>query len=48
MEGEVALRALVDRFPDVRAAGTPVRRRTKLLRGYESLPLQLHRASVPA
>jgi cytochrome P450 len=48
MEGEVALRALVDRFPDMRAAGTPLRRRTKLLRGYESVPVELHRASVPA
>jgi cytochrome P450 len=48
MEGEVALRALVDRFPNMRAAGAPVRRRTKLLRGYESVPVELHRASVPA
>ncbi|MCE0766590.1 cytochrome P450 [Pseudonocardia kujensis] len=48
MEGEVALRALVDRFPDVRPAGSPVRRRTKLLRGWESVPVELNRASVPA
>ncbi|MCF7548185.1 cytochrome P450 [Pseudonocardia sp. WMMC193] len=48
MEGEVALRALVERFPDMRAAGTPVRRRTKLLRGYATVPVTLDRASVPA
>jgi cytochrome P450 len=48
MEGEVALRALVERFPDMRSAGAPVRRRTKLLRGYATVPVALHRASVPA
>jgi cytochrome P450 len=46
MEGEVALRALVERFPDMKAAGTPVRRRTKLLRGYATVPVALNRASV--
>ena len=48
MEGEVALRALVERFPDMRPAGEAVRRRTKLLRGYEHLPVALHRTSVTA
>jgi cytochrome P450 len=48
MEGEVALRALVERFPDMKAAGAPVRRRTKLLRGYASVPVSISRASVPA
>jgi len=48
MEGEVALRALVERFPGMRSAGPPVRRRTKLLRGYAALPVTVDRASVPA
>ncbi|GAA1880400.1 cytochrome P450 [Pseudonocardia ailaonensis] len=48
MEGEVALRALVERFPDMSPAGDPVRRRTKLLRGYEHLPVALHPATVRA
>jgi cytochrome P450 len=48
MEGEVALRALVERFPGMRGAGPPVRRRTKLLRGYATVPVSLNRASVPA
>ena len=38
MEGEVALRALFQRFPDLAAAGPGRRRRTIVLRGYESLP----------
>jgi cytochrome P450 len=48
MEGEVALRALFDRFPDLGAAGAPTRRPTRVLRGYASLPVALNRASVPA
>ncbi|MEX5719124.1 cytochrome P450 [Geodermatophilus maliterrae] len=41
MEGEVALRALFERFPDLAAAGAGHRRRTVVLRGYESLPVVL-------
>ncbi|MBM7808969.1 cytochrome P450 [Geodermatophilus bullaregiensis] len=41
MEGEVALRALFERFPDLAAAGAGRRRRTVVLRGYESLPVVL-------
>ncbi|MEJ2870029.1 cytochrome P450 [Actinomycetospora sp. OC33-EN08] len=39
MEGEVALRALFERFPDLAPAGEPVRRPTRILRGYQSLPV---------
>jgi cytochrome P450 len=39
MEGEVALRALFECFPDLGAAGPGRRRRTIVLRGYESLPV---------
>jgi cytochrome P450 len=39
LEATIALRTLYDRFPDLRVAGTPVRRRTRTLRGYESIPV---------
>jgi cytochrome P450 len=48
MEGEVALRALFDRFPDLAPAGPAHRRPTRVLRGYDRLPVALDRASVPA
>ena len=38
-EGEVAIRALVDRFEHIEIAGEPVRRPTFTLRGLTSLPL---------
>src|SRR5690606_17993011 len=41
MEGEVGLRALFDRFPDLRPASGAVRRPTRILRGYERLPVHL-------
>lgn len=41
MEGEVALRALFERFPGLRPAGSARRRGTVVLRGYESLPVVL-------
>ncbi|MGY1814010.1 cytochrome P450 [Blastococcus sp. SYSU D00820] len=41
MEGEVALQALFERFPDLAAAGAGTRRSTIILRGYESLPVVL-------
>lgn len=41
MEGEVGLRALFDRFPDLTLAGTPHRRATRVLRGYETMPVRL-------
>jgi cytochrome P450 len=47
MEGEVALRALFERFPDLGPAGTGRHRRTVVLRGYESLPVVLTRQAAP-
>src|SRR6185312_15061733 len=41
MEGEVGLRALFERFPDLAAAGAPHRRATRVLRGYETMPVRL-------
>lgn len=41
MEGEIGLRALFERFPQLALAGTPSRRGTRTLRGYSSLPVRL-------
>jgi cytochrome P450 len=41
MEGEVGLRALADRFPDLRLLPGARRRPTRVLRGYETLPARL-------
>jgi cytochrome P450 len=41
-EGEVAVRALLDRFDHIELAGEPVRRPTFTLRGLTSLPLAAH------
>jgi cytochrome P450 len=46
MEGEVALRALFERFPEVAPAGPPRRRRTITLRGYDAMPVQLGPSSA--
>jgi cytochrome P450 len=43
MEGEVALRALFERFRDLAPAGAGSRRGTIILRGYTSLPAVLTR-----
>ena len=48
LEGEVGLRRLFERFPDLAVTGAPVRRSTRVLRGYESLPVRLGRAPVAA
>jgi cytochrome P450 len=40
MEGEVGLRALFDRFPDLALAGAPHRRVTRVLRGYATMPVR--------
>ncbi|HWG93094.1 MAG TPA: cytochrome P450 [Mycobacteriales bacterium] len=40
LEGEVGLRRLFERFPDLQAAGTPVRRGTRVLRGWKTLPVR--------
>ena len=39
LEAAVALRTLYDRYPDLRVAGHPERRSTRVLRGYERLPV---------
>ena len=41
MEGEIGLRALFTRFPDLALAGPPHRRPTRLLRGYDAMPVTL-------
>ena len=41
MEGEIGLRALFTRFPDLAFAGPPRRRETRLLRGYDAMPVTL-------
>jgi cytochrome P450 len=41
LEGSVALRVLFERFPDLQLAGNAVRRPTRVLRGYERLPVRL-------
>ena len=41
LEGEVGLRLLFERFPDLQIAGLPRRRPTRVLRGYENLPVDL-------
>jgi cytochrome P450 len=42
MEGEVGLRAITERFPDLRLLPGARRRPTRILRGYETLPASLH------
>ncbi|KAA9154927.1 cytochrome P450 [Amycolatopsis acidicola] len=39
LEAGIALRALFERFPGLSAAGAPTRRGTRVLRGYQALPL---------
>lgn len=39
LEAAVALRALYERYPDLTVSGTPQRRPTRVLRGYERLPV---------
>jgi cytochrome P450 len=41
MEGEVGLRTLLERFPDLRLEPGANRRATRILRGYERLPARL-------
>ena len=41
IEGHVALQTLFSRHPDLSVVAAPVRRRTKLLRGYDSIPVRL-------
>ena len=39
LEGAVAVRTLYERFPDLRIVSPPTRRSTRVLRGYESIPV---------
>jgi cytochrome P450 len=39
VEARIGLRVLHERFPGLAVAGTPVRRETRVLRGYERLPV---------
>ncbi|MGH4026259.1 MAG: cytochrome P450 [Pseudonocardiaceae bacterium] len=48
VEGEVGLQALFRRFPDLAAAGPPRRRPTRVLRGYDAIPVNLSSATLPA
>jgi hypothetical protein len=48
LEGEIGLRTLFDRFPDLALAGTPTRRGTRVLRGYDEIPVRLSRRSAAA
>jgi cytochrome P450 len=45
LEGEVGLRALFDRYPDLQLTEPGLRRPTRVLRGWQSLPVRL---GVPA
>jgi hypothetical protein len=46
MEGEIGLRMLFDRFPDIRALGPGTRRPARILRGYANLPIDPGRPVV--
>jgi cytochrome P450 len=41
LEGEVGLQTLFRRFPDLALTGAPHRRPTRVLRGYDSIPVRL-------
>ncbi|HEX4431630.1 MAG TPA: cytochrome P450 [Frankiaceae bacterium] len=41
LEGEIGLRALFERFPDLSIAGNPTRRGTRVLRGYDEIRVRL-------
>ena len=46
MEGEVGLRTLFERYPDLRVEQGAERRSTRILRGYERLPVTLGRRTA--
>jgi cytochrome P450 len=39
-EGRIGLQVLFERYPELALAGTPTRRRTRTLRGFQSLPVR--------
>jgi hypothetical protein len=45
LEGQIALQALFSRYPDLALAGEPHRRSTRILRGYDALPVRLTAAA---
>ena len=47
MEGEVGLRTLFERYPELRVERGAVRRSTRILRGYEQLPVTLSPEPTP-
>ncbi|MDQ2881254.1 MAG: cytochrome P450 [Actinomycetota bacterium] len=47
LEGEVGLQTLFRRFPDLALAGIPHRRPTRVLRGYDEIPVRLNSPSAP-
>jgi cytochrome P450 len=46
MEGEVGLRMLFDRYPDLRRLPGATRRKTRILRGFENLPVAVGAAAL--
>jgi cytochrome P450 len=41
-EGRIGLQVLFERYPELALVGTPTRRRTRTLRGFQSLPVRTH------
>ena len=48
LEGEVGLRRLVERYPDLSLAGVPHRRALRVLRGYDRMPVRLGAPGGPS
>jgi hypothetical protein len=46
LEGEIGLRLLLERFAGLRVAGAPVRRPTRILRGWSRLPVRLDSSAI--
>jgi cytochrome P450 len=42
-EGRIGLQVLFERYPELELAGTPTRRQTRTLRGFQSLPVRTRR-----
>jgi cytochrome P450 len=45
-EGRIGLQVLFERYPELALAGTPTRRRTRTLRGYQTLPVRPGRSRL--
>ncbi len=46
LEGEVGLQTLFRRFPDLALSGAPHRRPTRVLRGYDAIPVRLNSSAA--